>query len=196
MSTLDPSIDESHRIDYLFECMRTTREEMLFRIKHRDNWLSAHLVVQAGLLALAQGVEMAGLKGPKAYPDVLVLALPIAFILACLYFVEDLLISNLCRYSGSLSQAEAALRNSAVEIANPDTIRNLRRDGWNITPLRALAQVVGFMLVPGGLALLHLAQLPQWNVLGGTELVLDAILWLGIALLIWRCYLSRWFIEE
>ena len=66
MSTLDPSIDESHRIDYLFECMRTTREEMLFRIKHRDNWLSAHLVVQAGLLALAQGVEMAGLKGSES----------------------------------------------------------------------------------------------------------------------------------
>src|SRR5580692_11462376 len=48
------------RRDFLLELSRTSQEELMFRIGHRDNWLARQLMAQAILVALSLGIQIGG----------------------------------------------------------------------------------------------------------------------------------------
>ena len=50
-SLSDPSISKE-RVQFLIESSRTSHEKLIFRIKHRDDWLKIQLVAQVIMLAL------------------------------------------------------------------------------------------------------------------------------------------------
>jgi hypothetical protein len=149
------------REEYLFECFRTAREELLMRVRHRDNWLKLQLLAQGALLALSQGVKFAGVESSRELPTLIVLAIPIGLVFMSLYFVEDRLIGVLSRYIGSLSLREAKLSAGPDPIPNWDSSPELRAYGQNTLPIRIFAQVLSFVLIPAGLALFVIK---TWNV--------------------------------
>src|SRR3954470_21288225 len=92
--------DNPDRTDYLLECFRTTREELLMRVKHRDSWLKLQLLAQAVILALMSGIILSGVESHNAMPELAWLALPISIVSAGLYFTEDGIICRLSKYIG------------------------------------------------------------------------------------------------
>jgi len=111
---------DRERIDYLIECFKLAKEELLLRFKYREHWLQLQLLAQVVLVALSLGIEIAGVKGP-ATPSVIMLSPAISAILACLYFVDDSLISYIGGYLVALTDAEAELRSGSVKILNWDS---------------------------------------------------------------------------
>ena len=111
----------SDRVNFLIECSRTSREEMLFRIKHRDQWLKTQLYIQAVLFAIGNGVKIAGTVDTDPNPDVLAISLPIAATLTVLYMVEDHLIQGLSDYAAKLSEVEQTITNGTIPIISYDS---------------------------------------------------------------------------
>lgn len=177
-------MNNSTGADYLFECFRTAREELLLRVKHRDNWLKTQLLAQGVLLALSQGVEVGGVKAGQPYPDVLALSISISFVLATCYYVEDSLIGFLSKYLGAISKAESMLRQGEWQILNWDVSEQLRQYARQILPTRFIAQSIAFMLIPAGLTMFRIVRFTSWEVLQWIELVVD------IALLIMTSFVS------
>lgn len=139
----------SDRLDYLIECSKTAREEILFRIKHRDAWLKLQLLVQAVLWALSNGIKLGGAEPSSPVPLALALALPISLVFTGLYFVEDGLIHRLSQYIGSLSELEKKLSKGDIEIICWDASEPLRGYAKGITLiLRQVAQIAGFLILP------------------------------------------------
>lgn len=142
------------RLDYLIECSRTAREELLFRIKHRDAWLKLQLLVQTVLWALSKGIKLGGVEPASPFPFALALALPISLVLTGLYFVEDGLIHRLSQYAASLSEMERKISNSKYKIVCWDASPPLRGYAKGITLiLRQVAQLAGFLILPSFLAI-------------------------------------------
>lgn len=150
---------EQERSDYLIECSRAAREEILFRIKHRDSWLKLELYIQAILWALANGIKL-GAESASPVPVALALSLPISFTFACLYFVEDGLISKLSKYVGSLSDLERELSKSDEQIFSWDNSQELRSyaEGYTLM-IRVLAQLGSFLLIPSYLTFAYLEKI-------------------------------------
>jgi hypothetical protein len=138
----------NERLDYLIECAKTAREELIFRIKHRDTWLKLQLYTQAILWALSKGIKLGGAES-TSFPDGLALAFPISLVFTCLYSVEDHLISGLSNYIGSLSQQEKKITNSEVQIYSWDNSKQLigYAKGFPLI-LRWIAQIAGFLILP------------------------------------------------
>lgn len=136
------------RIDYLIAVYKSSREELLFRIKHRDQWLKLQLFVQIILVSIASGIEIAGIKPNSPYPNILFLAAPSAFILYLLYFVEDRLIGLLSVHIGQVSLMEKALSLQKEIIENSDISEPMREYARKVLPARLVAQVFAFVLVP------------------------------------------------
>lgn len=84
--------------NYCIEQIGTAREEVLFRIKHRDAWFKLQLLAQAVLWALAQGIKFSGIESTAPFPEAIFLAPPISLVFASLYYVEDGLIHKLNKY--------------------------------------------------------------------------------------------------
>lgn len=153
------------RLDYLIECARTAREELLIRVKHRDSWLKLQLYVQAILWAVSNGIKL-GAESSTPFPTALGLSLPISFVFASLYFVEDGIISKLSKYIGGLSQTEKELCQAQTGQDKTDQSQIVINSWDNSTELldyakgfplklRFVAQFAGFILLPGYLALLY-----------------------------------------
>lgn len=135
------------RSTYLIECQKNARDELLFRIKHRDNWLRIQLVAQITFLALAFGVEIGGVKPSANMPSVLTLSVPTAVIMASLYFVEDQIITCICQYLSKLSKVESEISRSSYIIKNLEASEEMREFSGSLN-LRFLAQFVSFLFLP------------------------------------------------
>lgn len=180
------------RIDYLLECYRTSCEQLLFRIKHRDEWLKIQLLAQAIFLALASGIEIGGVKATSPTPTVLALAIPTSLVLAALYVLEDRIISHEVRYIARLSIKEAELSSSPTIIDNLEASPEIRQYAEETLPIRVVAQVSAFLLIPGGLAIYRFVSRPiVLTAISIGEMVTDILFWLATVGLIAVAYHQR-----
>ncbi|ELB2137276.1 hypothetical protein [Vibrio parahaemolyticus] len=156
------------RHDYLIECFKTAREELLMRVKRRDEWLKLQLFAQFLLWALAHGITFAKVSGICGAPiyDVLILSFPISLVMMGLYSVEDGLISRLSKYIGSLSGIEKTLcQSSEFEIKCWDNSSYLasHADGTSLK-IRVFVQFIAFVVIPLYLTVLsyNRESFPAW----------------------------------
>jgi len=174
------------RVQFLIESSRTSHEELIFRIKHRDDWLKIQLLAQVIMLALTFGIEIGGIKATSPLPNVIALAIPTSFILACLYVVEDNLVGYLTSERGKFSRTEAQMFPNEERIGlfeASDALDNYRR---TTLPIRFAAQLVAFIVIPAGLALYRLGRITEWRKLHTVELIVDMLLLpLALGLIVW-----------
>lgn len=155
------------------EFLETTRAEILFRIRHRDAWLKLNLLAQATIWALARGVQITGTSSTNPLPDALVLSFPVSFVFAGLYYVEDRLTHYLSRYIASNWPNSWDASPQLAEYARGVTL-----------PLRVVAQVACFLVLPGYLTYLQFGA--DWS-----RFVFQGVLALLISSLIGFGYVQR-----
>lgn len=155
------------------ELLKTTREEILFRIRHRDAWLKLNLLAQATIWAVAKGVQISGTSSIHPLPEALVLAFPVSFVFAGLYYVEDRLVHYLSKYIASKWPDSWDASPQLAEYAKGVTLS-----------LRAAAQVACFLVLPGYLTYLQFGA--EWN-----RFAFQGVLALLISLLIVLGYVQR-----
>jgi hypothetical protein len=178
-------------VEYLLACFTTARGELLFRVKHRDNWIQLELLAQGILLAIAQGVQVGGVSAARPYPDVLGLSCAISLVLACLYYMEDNHIGYLSKYVGAISTAEAVISKRHLLIANWDISEQLRQYSRQVLPMRLVAQIIAFIVIPSGLSILWLTRAGSGTVLQYSELAVDSLFLLLITIFTVRAYRLR-----
>ena len=179
-----------HRLNVILESSRTAHDELLFRVKHRDDWLRLQLVVQAALLGVASGVEVAGIRSTSSLPDMLALAVPSGFVLGTLYVAEDRLVSLLSRYRAQLGELEVQLAGSRMLIPFFEGSKEMQEFLRSALPVRGLALFVVFAVIPAGLATYRFARLPNWSPQTAIECALDAALLLIVLFLLgWSWWL-------
>jgi hypothetical protein len=175
------------RLQYLIECFRAAHGEGLFRIQKRDNWLQYQLLVQVGLVAIARGLEISGIRAPTPYPDVLILSSAASVIFATLYLIENSLIGNLSRYVAYLSELELKLSGEQLMIPNWDASDTYRFIHTKDTlPFRLIAQLMSFLFIPLGITIVRLYSLSSKGLPIKAEILLHIIFFsyvLGIIIL-------------
>ena len=170
--------------DFQLECFRAANDRLLFRVKRRENWLKLQLLVQVALLAFALGLNASSSE------NILLLSLPISFILTSLYASEDRLVGHIVGYLNSLSN------NLSIQEGRDWPNLESSSEGKNYIkttlPVRLLAQIFGFLILPLGIAALRFLSLPKkWNSVYTTELAIDLIMGLIIGWLLLRSYRLR-----
>ncbi len=180
------------RIHYLLSCYRTACDQLVFRIEHRDQWLKTQLLVQAAFLALASGIEFGGVKATSPAPTILALAIPTSLVLTALYVLEDRIISHEVQYIASLSAKEAELSSSPETIHNLESSPEIQQYIARTLPIRLIAQMSAFLLIPAGSAVYRFVNQPIiWNMINSVEVILDVVLWIASAGLLLTSYLQR-----
>jgi hypothetical protein len=144
----DKSMNElQHK--YLVKCFTKSYEELIFRVKHRDNWLKTQLLSQLIISVLAFGnVEIGSVKSAQPLPGVLALAPMISLVIYIYYMIEENLIGRLSSYISDLSSKEKALSASETTIHNFDSSLQAKHFFDETQPQRIVGQVVGFILLP------------------------------------------------
>jgi len=163
--------------DYLLECFRSAREEMALHFKHRENWLQRQLLAQVVLLALSQGIAIAGVQTKDPYPDVLALSTAISLVLASLYYVEDSAISYLSDYIQSLTVTEP-------KFPAWDASAEAKKYVYLALPIRYLAHFIAFVVIPTGLFVWRTVHFAVWDTLQIIEVVMNIVFLILIALMI------------
>ncbi len=134
--------------DVVIEYFRSAREEVLFRTKHRDDWFKLALLAQAVLWGLGKGVKIGGAEPLAPMPEMLNLALPVAYVFAGLYYVEDGLCIRLSKYIRTLS-VYGPIASHNDEIRNLDASTQLKSYAQGPTLLlRIFAQLAAFLALP------------------------------------------------
>jgi hypothetical protein len=120
---------EDRRSAFLIECFRSAHEELLLRIKQREEWLRIGLATQVVILAAMSGFEVLGTKaaggsnpGPPTW--LRLISMPVALIVTLLYSVEERMIGHLASYLSEMPDIEASIANSKRQIPS----RALHRD--------------------------------------------------------------------
>jgi len=151
-------------MDYLIECHRSTREEILFRVKNRDGWLKLQLLSQAVLLALSGGVKLGGVEAQAAIPNVLSLAVPLSLVFLCLYYRENKLVAHLSTYLSQFPAMTIAESAEQGNLANWDSSEDLAQYSQETTFFRLVAEAISFGLIPAGLLMVWFlpATRPTW----------------------------------
>jgi hypothetical protein len=118
------------------EFAKIARDELLMRVKHRDDWLKLQLLSQTVLWALANGIKFQA-EAAKPLDVAAQLAPAVALAFCLLYYVEDGLIHRLSKYIGSV--CEGSWETSSQ-------LRSYARG----RPLvfRIIAQLITFVAVP------------------------------------------------
>jgi hypothetical protein len=183
VSTVAAEADAT-KIDFLLEYYRSAREELLMRVKARDNWLKGQLFSQGAILALSQGVEVSGVgtKAQDSQPAVLIIAVALSFVLACFYYVEDTLVAGLSRYTAYVSRAEWKLRGGPFIRTTAGSRQIERFFTHGGLQLRLSGQIAAFWVLPLILFVLRLNS-TQFKNEGGwqtVEIILDVIMLLAI----------------
>jgi hypothetical protein len=186
--------NEAERRDFVAECHRSGHEELLFRVKQRDDWLKLQLLAQSALLALALGVELGGVKlgAPSmALPSILVLSCPVSFILTCLYVVEDRLVGLISRHVAWLSEVERGLSRARILIEYVGGSEAIREYAKTTLPIRVLAQVMAFAVMPLLIEIYrYIVQVPE-GVRFWAQVLIDATCLMGVSMLLRVSYQDR-----
>jgi hypothetical protein len=129
--------------DRALEFAKPAREELLMRVKHRDDWLKLQLLVQTVLWALANGVKFQ-VEASKPLEVAAQMAPAVSLAFCLLYYVEDGLIHRISKYIGSVCpgtwETSTQLQNYAK---------------GRILLFRAVAQLIAFVAVPWYLTVAH-----------------------------------------
>lgn len=133
----------------LVEASRTSYDELISRVRFRDNWLKLQLVLVVVLGGLSLGFGVLGVTTTTPSPGILALAIPSSFVLLLQYLTEDRLVWSLSRYRARLGRRELAGTGSSMELfESSEEIEDwLGRD----LRLRSSAVAVAFVLIPVGL---------------------------------------------
>ncbi len=167
---------------YFVEVFRSAREELLKRVMHRDRWLMFQLVAQSALFAMSLGIRIFGAETSVPQPQILCLSIPVSFVLALLYFVEDRLVGHLSTFVGSVADNHPDFR----AITNWDGSRPLKDYTKTTLVMKYLAQLTAFAAIPWWLYSFKTGR----NLLPA-EPELSAILWLSIVLVVTAVFVSR-----
>jgi hypothetical protein len=165
--TPDPKAEaarsDSERVDYLIECFKLAKEELLLRFAYRERWLQFQLLAQVVLVGLSLGVEIAGVKG-AATPSVVVLSPAISAILVCLYFVDDSIITYIGNYLAAVTAAEAKLRSGGLAILNWDSSHQVKEYVKQALIMKYVAQFIAFAIIPLALFLWRVSTFSSWGI--------------------------------
>lgn len=177
---MNAASDSQSRLNYLLACFHSSQEELLTRVKQREEWIKLQLVAQVVILALANGVKLMGAEPTSRVLWVSTLALPVSVVFYLLYVVEDRLIKHLADYIGDLSSLEARINSAKDLIPNFDNSHHLKAFFRETLIYRIISQFVVFVLIPGGVALAYRWGNPprgivDW-VLAGTDVILGFVL--------------------
>jgi len=129
------------------EYFETAREEILWRIGHRDQWLKIQLLAQIAIFGLANGVDFGFVKSGSPIDLAVAFAFPTSLVLAIFYVVEDRLIGLAGAYLGALAHD---LSPAGADFLLPfDASPQLRRYAEEGTLLvRLFGQVLAFAGLP------------------------------------------------
>jgi hypothetical protein len=161
-SRVDVAERDRERVDYLIECFKLAKEELLLRFKYREHWLQLQLLAQVVLMALSLGIEIAGVKGP-ATPNIIVLSPAISAVFICLYFVDDSLITYIGGYLAALTDAEAKLRSGSLKILNWDSSDQVKTYVKQALIMKYAAQLIAFAIIPLGLFVWRVSTFDTWG---------------------------------
>lgn len=161
---------DRERVDYLIECFKLAKEELLLRFKYREHWLQLQLLAQVVLVALSLGIEIAGVKGP-ATPSIITLSPAISAVFICLYFVDDSLITYIGNYLAALTDAEAELRSGSLKILNWDSSDQVKEYVRQALIMKYVAQFIAFAAIPLGLFLWRASTFSTWGIAELAEVV-------------------------
>jgi hypothetical protein len=126
----------------VLELYKLGHQQLLATVQKRDRVLYLNLVAQAVLLALSLGISVWSTTPPStSNPKVLIFAVPIAFVFALLYVVEDGAVTSLSMYLSRLF-GSATQRNLSFE-ASPEL-----RAFVPFICVRMFAQVLAFCVIP------------------------------------------------
>jgi hypothetical protein len=148
-----------HRLPFLLEQSRTSQEELMFRVAHRDRWLTHQLLAQAILVGLALGFKIGGIEPANSVTTatpglsltrdmVLALCIPVSLILALMYSVEDQLIGKVSQWRAGLAAEEARLSESRSILPMWESSTLLRDYGHSALRHRLWGQMIAFGIVP------------------------------------------------
>lgn len=138
-----PDMDEA---DVIIESFKSSREEIFVRIRHRDNLLKQHLVVQAVLLGLALNVRVLDVDGFVPKHILIILHIPLAFIFMLMYATEHKLIGKLSKHVNDLSR-----RLNELSLGDKlffDSSRFYNDYMKEVLPLRTMYLIVAFAMIP------------------------------------------------
>lgn len=189
-----PAADSKQDGSYRVECFRSAREELLFRVKHRDSYLNIHFLVQGVLLALSKGVKIAGVETSSPLALSLYLAVPLTAVFALLYYTEDRLIGQLSSYAGSLSGP--VQKEFSEKVVCWDVSPQLREYARTTVWYRFLAHLAAFVIAPSVLLYLLYHSAPpttchQWIGCTSQIIILVCLLALSIKELRYRLTTGR-----
>jgi hypothetical protein len=132
---------------YLKEAYSKTYDELLFRIRTRDNWIKVQLVCQLTLVAVSSGLKLQIINNDHPLPNALSFCIPVSFVVFLLFQIEETIIALLSRYLGEMSAAEEAL-NPGYLVHNFDSSVAVS-DFWTKSQVfRTLSISVIFLLIP------------------------------------------------
>jgi hypothetical protein len=176
--TPDPEAEAARsnqeRVDYLIECFKLAKQELLLRFEYRERWLQFQLLAQVVLIGLSLGVEIAGVKG-AATPSVIVLSPAISAIFICLYFVDDSIITYIGNYLAAVTAAEATLRSGSLAILNWDSSLQVKKYVEQALVMKYVAQLIAFAIVPLGLFLWRVSTFSSWGIAALAEAAWNAV---------------------
>lgn len=175
----------------ILEYFRSAREEVMLRVKYRDNWLIIQLLSQVVLFALAQGVEIAGVRASGANPIFLFLSIPISLLLASLYHIEDSIIGYIGNYISAIPEAEAEISTRKTVIRNWDASEQFKLYGSRALPIRLIAQTVAFLLIPICLSGIRMSSVKTWGLFQWVELLVNALFAIVVSAILIRGFLLR-----
>jgi hypothetical protein len=177
-------------VDYLIECSRTAREELLLRVRQRDSFLKTYFLIQVVLLAMSKGIKVEGVETGGPLPASLLLVVPVAVIFALLCYTEDRLIGQLSAYVGSLSKE---VTNESKQVLAWDVSPQLRDSAKRTVCYRGLAHLAAFVITPSvlvGMRYYHTRPSNCWQWTGLALQVVLLIYLLFLSIVEWRYRMS------
>lgn len=173
--------DDASRTEYLLACFQSANEELLARVRQREEWIKFQIVAQVVVLALANGVKLLGAEPTSRVFWVQALALPVSCVVCILYVVEDRLVKHLADYIGDLSAIEAKLQATTTFIPNFDSSEHLKAFFHETLGYRIISQFIVFLLIPVGIAIAYRWSSPSRSSVGWMLIAVDALVALTIA---------------
>ncbi len=132
---------------YLIQAYVKTYDELLFRIRNRDNWIKTQLICQLVLIAIASGLKLQIVNSDSPLPNALSFSLPVSFVIFLLYQIEETIITLLSRYLGEMSKAEEAM-NSGFFVHNFDSSVAVGSFWTRSQKLKTASVSIVFLLIP------------------------------------------------
>lgn len=163
------------------ELYTSTREEFLFHLRQRDEWLKYQLITQGTLFALVNGIELTIAKAEVPKLEILGFSILISLIFGSLYFTEDHLIGYLSKFLVRLHKSSQVYIKESIDCIEGSGEMKDYID--NIRPFRDLTSFVIFLIIPLYLGFIRFSGVENWNALTIGELLIDIIL-IGVLLVL------------